>query len=348
MGKITDMNKSTETKTGYTRDELIGTDFLDYVTDPKKAQKGYNEVFDKGSVQDYPLEIIKKDGHITPVLFNASVYKNESGKVIGLFAAARDITEMRKAEQDLKEYQDTLEEKVKQRTKELARSNAELEHFAYIASHDLREPLRMITSFLQLLEKRYKDQLDQDANEFIEYAVDGAKRLNDMINDLLEYSKVTSREPILVPVSLEKILDDVLINLVINTNEKNAIIDHDPLPIVCGDEKLLTMLFQNLIGNGIKYNDKKPPKIHISSKKEDNKYIISIKDNGIGIPPEHLERIFTIFQRLHGIDEYEGTGIGLSIAQKIVSQHNGEIWVESEHGKGTTFYFSLPQSSTKK
>ena len=265
--------------------------------------------------------------------------KKEEREVAILF---NDITEYKRVETELREYQNTLEEKVSKRTKELARSNAELEHFAYIASHDLREPLRMITSFLQLLERRYKDRLDHDANEFIEYAVDGAKRLNDMINDLLEYSKVTSKEPILVPVNLEKVLDDALINLVIRIEEKSAIIEHDPLPVVRGDENLLKMLLQNIIGNSIKYNDKKPPKIYISSKKEDNRYIIGIKDNGIGIKPEHLDRIFTIFQRLHAKDEYEGTGIGLAISQKIVQQHHGEIWAESEYGKGTTFFFTLP------
>jgi PAS domain S-box-containing protein len=341
-GKITDVNIATENVTGYNRNELIGTDFSDYFTEPERAREGYKKVFKDGLVLNYPLEIKNRNGHITPVLYNASVYKDESGEIIGVFAAARDVTQIKKAEQKLKEYQDTLEEKVENRTKELARSNAELEHFAYIASHDLREPLRMITSFLQLLERRYKDQLDQDANDFIGYAVEGAKRLNEMINDLLEYSKLTSREPILVPLNLEKVLDDVLINLVIYTEEKNAIIDYDPLPTVNGDEKLLIILLQNLIANGIKYNDKKPPKIHISSKKEDDKYIISVKDNGIGIKPEHLERIFTIFQRLHGVEEYEGTGIGLAIAQKIVHAHHGEIWVESELGKGSTFYFTIP------
>ncbi len=463
-GKITDVNQSTETFTGFTRKELIGTEFSSYFTEPKKAKEGYQRAFNKGSVLDYPLEIKSKNGHITPVLYNASVYKNESGEVIGVFAAARDITQIRKAaeenqklanvvessddaiitkslegsilswnkgaeqiygyskkeiigknisilappelkneikelidkiqshknvhhyetlrlkkdgtlidvsitlspifddsgkliaisnisrditkrknaERKLNDYKNSLEEKVEKRTEELAKSNAELEHFAYIASHDLREPLRMITSFLQLLERRYKDQLDQDANEFIGYAVDGSKRLNDMITDLLEYSKVTSTEPLLIPVNLEKVLDDALINLVIPTEEKNAQIDHDPLPTVNGDEKLLILLFQNLIGNGIKYNDKKPPKINISAIEENSQYVISITDNGIGIKQEHLKRIFTIFQRLHAKDEYEGTGIGLAIAQKIVNQHHGEIWVESKTGKGTTFYFTIP------
>ncbi len=258
-----------------------------------------------------------------------------------------DVNELKNKEMELKDYKVTLEEKVKKRTEELARSNSELANFAYIASHDLREPLRMITSFLQLLERRYKDKLDQDANDFINYAVEGSKRLNDMITDLLEYSRLTNNEPTFTLVNLDKVLDDALINLVIPTEENNVIITYDHLPIVEGDANLLTMLLQNLIGNAIKYHGTEQPKIHISSKRGINKDIISVKDNGIGIKPEHLKRIFTIFQRLHGHDEYPGTGIGLAISQKIVHQHGGELWVESEYGKGTTFYFSIPKTDTE-
>jgi PAS domain S-box-containing protein len=264
---------------------------------------------------------------------------NKKREVAILFS---DITKFKEVETKLMEYQDTLEEKVIKRTEELKRSNTELANFAHIASHDLREPLRMISSFLQLLERRYEDQLDQDAKEFIGYAVDGAKRLNDMIIDLLKYSKLTNNEPVFSDVKLEKVLEDALINLLIPIKETDTIITYDPLPIVNGDDKLLTMLFQNLIGNGIKYHGSKQPKIHVSATKEDNQYIISVKDNGIGIKPEYLERIFTIFQRLHGPDEYSGTGIGLAISKKIIHKHHGEIGVESEFGKGTTFYFTLP------
>ena len=193
-GKITDVNQSTEKVTGFSRNELIGTDFSNYFTDPKQARKGYLQVFKVGFVFGYPLEIKNRNGHVTPVLYNASVYRDEFGEVLGVFAAARDITEITKADNILKDYQDTLEDEVKMRTEELAKSNADLTHFAYIASHDLREPLRMITSFLQLLERRYADKLDHDANEFIDFAVEGAKRLDNMINDLLEYSKITNKE----------------------------------------------------------------------------------------------------------------------------------------------------------
>ncbi len=341
-GKITDVNKSTERVTGFNRNELIGTDFSNYFTDPKQAQKGYQQVFKLGFVFDYPLEIKNKNGRVTPVLYNASVYRDEFGEVLGVFAAARDITEIKKAENILINYKNTLEETVKLRTEELSKSNSDLTHFAYIASHDLREPLRMITSFLQLLERRYADKLDQDANEFIDFAVEGAKRLDNMIKDLLEYSKISNKEKEFVSLELENILKEALMNLVVQIEESNVVISYDPLPNVYGDEKLLVMLFQNIIGNAIKYRRSETPKIHISAKKENDHYIISFRDNGIGIDPKHLERIFIIFQRLHRNDEYEGTGIGLAIVENIVHQHGGQIWVESELGKGTTFHFTIP------
>ena len=341
-GTITDVNHSTEKVTGFSRFELFGTDFSEYFTEPEKARKGYQKVFKEGFVLDYPLEIINKNGKSTPVLYNATIYKDEFNQVKGVFAAARDITKMKKAEKELKIYQDTLEEKVAIRTEELAKSNADLQHFAYVASHDLREPLRMITSFLQLLERRYNDKLDQDANEFIGFAVDGAKRLNDMINDLLEFSQVTSKERENQKVNLEYVIEETLINLKVQIQENNAVITHERLPVVNGDEKLLVNLFQNLIGNAIKYRSEKNPEIHISFKQEEHQYLFSVRDNGIGIDSEHLNRIFTIFQRLHRNDEYGGTGIGLAIVEKILDQHGGKIWAESELGLGTTFYFTIP------
>lgn len=225
---------------------------------------------------------------------------------------------------------------------EVERSNSELEQFAYITSHDLREPLRMITSFLQLLERRYSDQLDEDANDFIGFAVDGAKRLDAMINDILIYSRVANKERDLTGVNFNKVLEQVYVNLAASVEETEAEITYDILPEIITDERLMIQLFQNLIGNAIKYRSEITPNIHISAINDGNKYIFSVKDNGIGIDPKHLDNIFTIFQRLHTHDEYEGTGIGLSIAQKIVNQHGGEIWAESELGKGTIFYFTLP------
>ena len=341
-GRITDVNKATEKVTGYPREELLGTDFADYFTSPGDAEEGYQQVFQEGMVRDYPLEIINKDGTITPVLYNASVYKDGFGKVVGVFAAARDITEIKKAEEELREYWESLEELVKLRTEELAKSNADLKQFTYVTSHDLREPLRMIASFLQLLERRYKDQLDQDANEFIAYAVEGAQRLDNMIMDLLEYSRVANKEIQFRDVDLEHVVQQIMLNLNILINENRASITYDPLPIIRGDRNQMILLFQNLISNSIKYRREEAPRIHISSGKDEDNFVFVVEDNGMGIDPQHLERIFTIFQRLHNHQEYEGSGIGLSIAQRIVHQHGGEIWAESEPGKGSTFQFTMP------
>jgi two-component system, chemotaxis family, sensor kinase Cph1 len=341
-GKITDVNRATELVTGCSRGEIIGTDFADYFTNPSEAEEGYQQVFRDGTVRDYPLEIKHKNGGTTPVLYNASVYRDESGEVIGVFAAARDITERKKAEKELREYWESLEEQVELRTEELAKSNADLKQFAYVASHDLREPLRMITSFLQLLEQRYKDQLDEDANEFISFAVDGAKRLDNMIMDLLEYSRVANKEMLYTDLDMQEIIEQVIGNLNLLIDENSAQITYDSLPTIRADENQMLRLFQNLIENAIKYRQEETPQIYISADKQDGNLLFSVKDNGIGIDAKHLERIFTIFKRLHTHEEYEGTGIGLAIAQRIVHQHGGEIWAESQIGNGTTFYFTIP------
>ena len=235
---------------------------------------------------------------------------------------------------------------INQTMEKLEKSNKELEQFAYITSHDLREPLRMITSFLQLLKRRYHDKLDADANEFIGFAVEGAKRLDNMTNDLLLYSRLNSKKRNIVHTNLENSLEIALINLKVQIEETGAKITHDPLPIIEADEKLNVQLFQNLIGNSIKYRSSEPPEIHISAKREKNQYLFSVSDNGIGIDPKHLEKIYTIFQRLHTHEEYEGTGIGLAITKKIVEDQGGRIWAESEPGKGATFYFTIPIKRT--
>ena len=267
--------------------------------------------------------------------------------LIWLFAIRLNLfdVEIRDTNMKLKESKDHLEDEVKIRTTELSRSNDDLKQFAYVASHDLREPLRMITSFLQLLERRYKDQLDQDANEFIDYAVEGAKRLDLMIMDLLEYSRVSNKEIQFTEVNLEEVINQIMSNLSVLIEENNAQITYDSLPIILSDENQMLILLQNLISNAIKYRQEETPQIHVSAEKEDKQWLFSVKDNGIGIDPPHLERIFTIFQRLHGHEEYGGSGIGLSIVQRIVHQHGGEVWAESELGEGSTFYFTIPYAT---
>jgi len=329
-GKITDVNEATELITGYSRDELIGTDFTNYFTDPEKAREGYQEVFREGLVFDYALEIQHRNGRMTPVLYNASVYKDESGEVIGVFAAARDITERKKAEEILK-----------LKLEELARSNAKLEQFAYVSSHDLQEPLRMITSYLQLLQRRYQGNLDDKADKYIHFAVDGAFRMQNLINDLLEFSRVTTRGREPEPTNCEFVLNQVLSNLEIFIEENEVTVSHGSLPDVMADYTQIVQVFQNLIINGIKFHSEEAPIIHISANKSASEWVFSVQDNGIGIDPQYSEKIFEVFKRLHKKEEYPGTGIGLAICKKIVERHGGRIWVESELGKGSTFYFTL-------
>lgn len=232
---------------------------------------------------------------------------------------------------------------LKRQKEELASSNAELEQFAYVASHDLQEPLRMVASYVQLLAKRYQGKLDQDADDFIHYAVDGSQRMQNLINDLLVFSRVGTKGKELKPVDFEVVLQHVLTNLQHAIQESNSLVTHDPMPTLMADSTQMVQLFQNLVGNAIKFrDDKRAPVIHIGIKQQGNEWLFTVHDNGIGFDPKYRDRIFLIFQRLHNKTKYQGTGIGLSICKKIVERHGGKIWVESEAGSSTTFYFTLP------
>jgi len=275
-------------------------------------------------------------------------YLNETGEVIGVIGVSMDVTERKLAEEELKKHRDHLEELINERTMELdnaiiglKRSNQELEQFAYVASHDLQEPLRMVSSYTQLLERRYKDQLDQDAKDFIFFAVDGANRMQHLINDLLDYSRVTTRGKPFVKLDLSTVLGHAIANLQKKIQETGAMIVNDDLPFVYGDEVQLVRVFQNLLDNAMKFRGADPPRINVSAKTLDEKIQISITDNGIGIDKIYSDRVFTIFQRLHTKIEYPGTGIGLAICKRTIERHGGKIWFESEPGKGTTFSFTL-------
>jgi PAS domain S-box-containing protein len=524
-GKITDVNEATIRVTGVSREQLVGTDFSNYFTEAAKAEEGYQRVFAKGFVTDYPLTIRHRDGHLTDVLYNATVYKNTQGEVVGVFAAARDVTEKKLAEErqgttnsllelyarktsrkdylnaavdvirnwsgcsrvgirikddkdnipyesfvgfendfvamenplnlnkdsclcirailqkpisndkalltpggsfysndsrafvkklspeqakdyrgqcmkhgfqaigiipiryrgdvlgaihiadtekdmvpfaniqfiestiaplvgeainrfnaeaELEKYRLHLEDLVKQRTEELARSNKDLEQFAYVASHDLQEPLRAVSGFVSLLEHQLQESLNAKTKEYMNFTVDGVTRMQSLINGLLEYSRIDTRGKPPESTDSGKSLADAILSLQASIKETGAKITSDKLPTINIDPVQLSQLFQNLISNAIKFRSDLRPEIHVGADHQNNAWRFAVKDNGIGIEPQYAERIFMIFQRLHTRKKYPGTGIGLSLCKKIVERHGGKIWVESEPGKGSTFYFTVP------
>ncbi len=263
---------------------------------------------------------------------SAAPIRDDRGAIVGAIAILTDITERKRAEEALKEY-----------AQKLQRSNEDLERFAYISSHDLQEPLRTMVTFTQLLEKRYRSQLDTDADEYLHYIVGAGKRMQTLINDLLEFARVNTKGGDFHPTDATAVVEDALAFIHSKTEENGATITHDPLPRVIADANQLRQVFQNLVSNAIKFRRPDvPPAIHISAQRQDGMVRFSVTDNGIGIEPQYYDRIFVIFQRLHGMDAYEGTGIGLAIVKRIIDRHKGRIWVESEPGKGSTFYFTVP------
>jgi light-regulated signal transduction histidine kinase (bacteriophytochrome) len=234
-----------------------------------------------------------------------------------------------------------MEQQLDETLADLKRSNAELEQFAYSASHDLQEPLRMIASYTQIMEEDYKGKLDADADQYIAFTVEGAKRMQTLIDDLLAYSRVGTRGEPFIPTSMDSVLSKAIANLQVAIEESHAVVTHDQLPTVLGDESQLIQLLQNLLGNAIKFRGDDAPVIHVGVEETKDGWVFSVHDNGIGIDMKNAERIFTVFQRLHARDEYPGTGIGLAIVKKIVERHGGRIWVESALAQGSTFYFTL-------
>jgi len=332
--KITRFNPAFESLTGRKSSEVIGQSiemlFPPYLVVSLKELIKATTGNKRWETVEIP--ILRRDGTIRTLLWNsATVFSADGVTPMSTIAQGHDITLLKKA-------MDTL----KQTTAELTRSNEELQRFAYVASHDLQEPLRMVASYVQLLERRYKDKLDDDASEFINFAVEGTKRMQNLINDLLDYSRVDSRGKPFESTNMEKVLEYSLANLEIAIKDSHARVTHDSLPVVMADEGQMLQVFQNLVANAIKFHGKETPRVHISAESKENEWVFSVQDNGIGIEPQYFDRIFIIFQRLHG-QEYPGTGTGLSIVKRIVERHGGRVWVESEYNKNTTFYLSIPK-----
>jgi PAS domain S-box-containing protein len=339
-GRVVSWNVGAARIEGYRTEEIIGQPFSRFysVEDIRNGTPGseLKQARKNGSFEGEGWRV-RKDGSRFLANVVITALRDEKGRLRGFGKIMRDITERRRSEEHLTR---TMEE--------LKRSNDELEQFAYVASHDLQEPLRMVASYTQLLAQRYEGRLDSDADEFITFAVDGCNRMQDLIRDLLSYSLAAANVEVLREISSEEALEKTLKNLRATIQGSGAIVTHDSLPSIMMDETQLVQVFQNLIGNAIKYRGVAAPRVHVAATRDGGReWIFSVRDNGMGIEPQYFERIFVLFQRLHGQNEFEGTGIGLAMCKKIVNRIGGRIWVESQAMKGSTFYFALPIGDDK-
>ncbi|MBA3967691.1 MAG: PAS domain S-box protein [Nitrospirales bacterium] len=340
-GQVTSWNNGAEQMFGYSPQESIGQ-FMPFIFPPERIdeEKVILEKLHSGKqIKNFETIRRRKDGQEIPVSVTISPIIDRWGNVIGASRIARDISQQKKMEHLLAIQNLTLA----RHSASLKQSNEDLEQFAYIASHDLQEPLRTIHGFTQLLAERYKDQLDDQGREFIGFVTDGANRMQTLIQDLLKYSRIQAQELNPVPVNGEEVLQEILEHLRMVIGDKQASITHDPLPVIKTDRSHFQHLLQNLITNAIKFHGPKPPNIHLSAQEGADEWLFSVQDNGIGMEPEYFERIFLPFKRLHTREEYQGTGIGLAICKKIVERRGGRIWVESEQGKGAKFSFAFPK-----
>jgi PAS domain S-box-containing protein len=342
-GTIHQVNLTGANLLGLARSELINRRFGVFVS--VRSRPAFSAFLEKifstsGSKETCEVTLLKNGADPHWMRIEAISYASR-GKREVCHAVVSDITERKRAEGALKKL-----------TEDLTRSNEELEQFAYVASHDMQEPLRMVSSYVQLLERRYQDKLDQEAKDFIGYAVDGANCMQRLIQDLLAYSRVTTRAQLLAPLDAHDALGEAVRNLQAAIQETGALVSNGKLPLILGDHTQIAQVFQNLVGNGIKFHKPgQPPRVHVSAEpnaEQPNFWTFKVKDNGIGIDPKYFDRLFVIFQRLHGNQEYPGTGIGLALCKRIVARHGGSIRVESEEGKGATFYFTLPSCEQEK
>ncbi len=329
---IVSWNPGAEKLYGYSDKEAIGRSINLLI--PPDRPDDISTILDKirsgETITAYDTSHMRKDGTLVDISLTVSPVKDSTDKIIGASGISRNISDRKKLEERLRRY-----------SRELEQSNRELDKFASIAAHDLGAPIRAVSGFAGLLQKRYKEKLGADADQYIANIVEGTARMQNLINDLLGYARAGSRETPRVPVDVNAVIEKTLPNLAFEIKESKAIITVDPLPTVSADSTQLIQLFQNLVGNAIKYCNSSP-RIHISAEQKDGEWLFRVSDNGIGIDRQQFDRIFQIFQRLHGADEYSGTGIGLATCKKIVERLGGRIWVESKPGEGSTFFFTLP------
>lgn len=341
-GIITDVNHATEEVTRCPRHELIGTDFSSYFTDAETARLGYQKVFREGSVRDYELEIRGRDGRTTPVLYNASVFKNESGEVEGVFAAARDLAERKRAEQEVRKLTIELEARVAARTDELRSANKELEMFNYAVAHDLRAPLRRIHGFVDILAEEAGPGLDNPAKRHLAMIQDSVQHMGQLLEDLLSLSRMGRQELRKQSCGLNSIVDEVVTELKAEIQNREIEWRIAELPAVNCDPALMKQVLVNLLSNALKFTrTRQPAVIDIGQTTVDGEAAIFVRDNGVGFSMKYADKLFGVFQRLHRQQDFEGTGVGLAIVQRIVNRHGGRVWAEAEINKGATFYFTL-------
>ncbi len=359
-GEITDVNTATEKVTGRLREELIGADFSDYFTDPEKARLGYQQVFKEGLVQDYELEVRHRDGSTTPVLYNASVYRDQGGEVVGVFAAARDITTRKRAEEEVRRLNEDLEQRVRLRTAQLEASIKELESFSYSVSHDLRAPLRAMDGFSRILLEEYRSQLPSKAQRYLDFVRGGAAHMGDLIDGLLALSRLGRQELKRRPVEVAEIVKQSMDDLRAEVEGSGAEFVVGRLPSCDADPLLLRQVFVNLLSNALKFSRKQEKvriefgalraheaaqaPVEVLRLVDPHTWIYYVRDNGVGFDMRYADKLFGVFQRLHRQEDFKGTGIGLATVQQIIHRHGGQVWAEAEVGKGATFYFTVGPS----
>jgi len=347
-GKITDVNEGTVKVTGVPREKLIGSDFSRYFTEPEKAKEGHKQTFAKDSISDYPLTIRHRNGHLTHVLYNASVYRDVQNNVLGVFAAARDVTSQRRAEAELAEQQrkeherSTEQQRVEEAKRLLEIANKELEAFSYSVSHDLQAPLRAINGFAQALTEDYSSKLDAEGLRFLNLIKENSHFMGLLIQDLLAFSRLGRQQMIRTKIDMEELVKTVYEELRVQSPDRVVQLNLDSLPYALGDPSMMRQVIVNLLTNALKFTrHRKEAIIEVGYRQIGKEGVYYVKDNGAGFDMKYVDKLFRVFERLHTIEEFEGTGIGLALVKRIINRHGGRVRAEGAIDQGACFYFTL-------